>query len=89
MIDSWMRLSCVAGDAVCASGTAALTVQANVVGYIAQRVAADPNMPMYAVEGAHQVHDLTVASADACAAWIALAFSPFRGFGRVERLRPD
>lgn len=74
----WLDLRCALGEAVYASGNAALATQADLFGSVTQRVAANSLVPMVAVEGAHLAHDFSIAFADASAALLQLAFLPFR-----------
>ena len=74
--DSWLHAYGAFGGAMCASSSAAFATQANVFGWFAQRLAANPRVPMVAVEAAHQAHDVSVALADASAALFELALAP-------------
>ncbi len=77
-IDGWLQLCGVVGEAVCAPSKAALSAQADFLGWFTQRLAANPHVPMAAVEGAHQAHDFSVAMVDANAVFLKLALAPFR-----------
>jgi hypothetical protein len=76
-IDAWLHFSGRFGEALCASGSATLATQADLVGWFAQRLAANPRVPMVAVESAHQAHDLSLAIAEATTAFFELALAPF------------
>ena len=77
-VDAWLRLNVAVGDAVCASNSAALATQADVFGWFAHRLAANPRVPMAAVEGAHQAHDVLLAIAEASTEFCKLVLAPFR-----------
>lgn len=76
--EALVHLRGTVGEAIYASVGAALVTQANLFGWFAQRLAANTNVPMIAVEGAHQAHDFSVAIADLSAAFYGLALAPLR-----------
>ncbi|MBD5656118.1 MAG: hypothetical protein IAI50_13225 [Candidatus Eremiobacteraeota bacterium] len=84
--EGWLHLPSVTLEAVYASGNAALATQAGLFGWFAQRLAANPRVPMIAVESAHQAHDLSIAFSDVSAALFELWMWPFR---RVEACAAD
>jgi hypothetical protein len=73
-IDGWLRLY---GAAVYGPASAAFSAQAHFYGFVAQRLAANPHVPMATVESAHQVHDLAVAVAEVSAGLFHSAIAPF------------
>ena len=77
-IDAWLHLNGAVGEALCASGSAALVTQADLFGWFAHRLAANPRVPMAAVEGAHQAHDVWLAIAEASTEFCRLVLAPFR-----------
>lgn len=83
-LDSWFRCTVALGEAFSVSGNAAAATQADLFGYVALRAAGNPNVPMYAVEGAHQLHDLSVAFADTSSAFFACVLAPFRILGGID-----
>ncbi|MBD5635850.1 MAG: hypothetical protein IAI49_15390, partial [Candidatus Eremiobacteraeota bacterium] len=86
-IDALLRLRSSFGEALYVSGSAALATQADVFGYMTQRLAASPRVPMAAVEGAHLAHDLSVAVTEASTALLKLALWPFRRVDLAEAAR--
>lgn len=76
--DTWLHLNGTVGTAMCASSNLVLTAQADMVGWFADRLAANPKVPMVAVEGAHQAHDVLVAFAEASSELCKFALAPFR-----------
>ena len=73
---AWLQMYGSFGKAMCVSGNAAFALQANLLGWFAERLAANPRVPMVAVESAHQAHDLSVAIADASAGLFELTLAP-------------
>ncbi len=77
-LDLWLQIGGSIGDAMAASGNAVLASQTEMIGWFTRRLAASPHVPMFAVESAHQMHDLSVAIADISSAFMMLALAPFR-----------
>lgn len=80
-VDAWLHLRGVVAEAVYVSGNAAFATQADLCGRFTRRLAANPRVPMVAVESAHQAHDFAIAIADVSAALFKVVLAPFR---RVE-----
>ncbi|GAC1520305.1 MAG: hypothetical protein NVS2B3_16700 [Vulcanimicrobiaceae bacterium] len=79
-IDAWMNLGASIARANDASLTTALALSPSLVGYVAQQLAANRRVPMVVVEGAHLMHDLSIAIADANTALLEAALLPYRLF---------